>query len=249
MLKQGLIYAKEIFGAKKVSLGVFKDIALDEVWQCDFVRSMEEVVERNNEKEITERFSEKKMMRVKFLIVASILSLSLLNGCASDFSEGGSKVSSADESSEAGAGKNDATGAGEYKYDIEKAFPEDESLKEILEGKTMPVSVTYGLGGEGGYEQFTSKDPELISELITTFREMKIQEEVTDRDKMIFFDDAIEDYILVLDNGVQVMVTLDAGYVAYGENVQYLFESSKGLTKFKNEIRESGSAEDDGFTG
>lgn len=185
------------------------------------------------------------MMRVKFLIVASILSLSLLNGCASDFSEGGSKVSSADESSETGADKNDATGAGEYKYDIEKAFPEDESLKEILEGKTMPVSVTYGLGGEGGYEQFTSKDPELISELITTFREMKIQEEVTDRDKMIFFDDAIEDYIFVLDNGVQVMVTLDAGYVAYGENVQYLFESSKGLTKFKNEIRESGSAEDE----
>lgn len=43
MLKQGLIYAKEIFGAKKVSLGVFKDIALDEVekyqvlgeeWDC-----------------------------------------------------------------------------------------------------------------------------------------------------------------------------------------------------------------------
>ncbi|MBO5325290.1 MAG: GNAT family N-acetyltransferase, partial [Lachnospiraceae bacterium] len=25
MLKQGLIYAKEIFGAKKVSLGVFKN--------------------------------------------------------------------------------------------------------------------------------------------------------------------------------------------------------------------------------
>ena len=58
-----------------------------------------------------------------------------------------------------------------YQYEIEKVV-QDNAFSGILTGKKVPVEIRYGIGGEGGYEQYSTKDSGIISEYIEAFKEI-----------------------------------------------------------------------------
>ena len=62
-----------------------------------------------------------------------------------------------------------------YKYEIEKIV-QDNTFSDILTGKKVPVEIRYGIGGEGGYEQYSTKDSGIINKYIEAFKEIKIKE-------------------------------------------------------------------------
>ena len=47
------------------------------------------------------------------------------------------------------------------KYPITYVF-DDSHFVSIIEGEVLPVEIRHGLGGEGGYEQWSSRDSEMI---------------------------------------------------------------------------------------
>lgn len=70
------------------------------------------------------------------------------------------------------------------KYDIERVFTDD-TFKNIIEGKTKPVEIIVGFGGENGYEVFSTRDPAVIDKYINAFRDVRIEAEIKDKDKMM----------------------------------------------------------------
>ena len=85
------------------------------------------------------------------------------------------------------------TDSKESNYDIERVFTDD-TFKDIIEGNTKPVEIIVGFGGENGYDSFSTKDPAVIDEYINAFRNVTIEEEIKDKDKMISVADGIVDF-------------------------------------------------------
>ena len=125
----------------------------------------------------------------------------------------------------------------EATYDIESVF-DDPVIIQIMEGEIMPVEVRHGLGGEGGYSQDKSKDPEVIRAYIDAFRNLKIKEVKTDKNDFNYVMDAINDYIFILDEDSEVIISLDLNKYVIKDDKQYVFEHSKELSDLNELIAE-----------
>lgn len=72
----------------------------------------------------------------------------------------------------------------------------DDTFIHIIEGEIVPVEIKVGFGGENGYNQFSTKDSEMINEYIEAFKMVQIEQEIKDKDKMIFVADGIVEFQL-----------------------------------------------------
>ena len=121
-------------------------------------------------------------------------------------------------------------------YDIEKVFP-DPIFAQIVEGKIIPKEIRHGVGGEGGYIQYPSKDPEVINKYIEALKEFKIKEVIEDENEFKYTADAVNDYIFYLEDGRELLVSIDLNaYVLDMEKgIQYVLEFNKKLSDLNKE--------------
>lgn len=115
-------------------------------------------------------------------------------------------------------------------YDIEIPF-DDPLFCQIIDGEVIPVEVTHGIGGEGGYFQYKSNDPAIIEDYIKAFRNLKIEETITNEDDFVYIFDGINDYIFRLDGGTEVPISMDLSAYVIKDGTQYVFEYSEELNK------------------
>ena len=125
------------------------------------------------------------------------------------------------------------------KYDIERVFTDD-TFKNIIEGKTKPVEIIVGFGGENGYESFSTKDPAVIDEYINAFRNVTIEEEIKDKDKMIRVWDDIVDFTFKMDDETSITIGTDlVQYVTdYDRGIQYKLGNTDAIINLNRSIRE-----------
>ena len=118
----------------------------------------------------------------------------------------------------------------EEKYDIEYVFPDDTFIS-IVEGEQIPIEIIVGFGGENGYEQYSTKDPDTINEYIEALRSAHIKEEIDEQDKMISVADGIIDYTFVLEGDVKVTLGTDLSeYVTdRGRGIQFHLDNTNQL--------------------
>ena len=124
-------------------------------------------------------------------------------------------------------------------YDIERVFTDD-TFKNIIEGKTKLVEIIVGFGGENGYESFSTKDPAVIDEYINAFREVKIEEEIKDKDKMIYVADGIVDFTFKMDDETSITLGTDlVQYVTdYDRGIQFKLGNTDAIIDLNRSIRE-----------
>ena len=122
-------------------------------------------------------------------------------------------------------------------YDIEIAF-DDPVFMQIMEGEIVPVKVCHGLGGEGGYTQDWSEDPNMIDEYIYVFRNLKLEEVITDEKDFNRVFDGINDYIFELEDGTQVLISMDLNAYVIKDDKQYVFGYSQELHDLNELISE-----------
>ncbi len=108
----------------------------------------------------------------------------------------------------------------EYEYEIERVFPDDTFIS-IIEGNSLPKEIVVGFGGENGYEQFSTKDPAMIDEYINAFRNVIIEEEITDKDKMHYVADGIVDYTFIVNDETKITVGTDL--------TEYITDRNRGI--------------------
>ena len=127
----------------------------------------------------------------------------------------------------------------ESNYDIERVFTDD-TFKNIIEGKTEPVEIIVGFGGENGYEVFSTKDPAVIDEYIKAFRDVIIKEEIKDKDKMIYVADGIVDFTFKMDDETGITIGTDlVQYVTdYDRGIQFQLDNTDEIVNLNRSIRE-----------
>ncbi len=127
----------------------------------------------------------------------------------------------------------------ESNYDIERVFT-DETFQNIIEGKTKPVELIVGFGGENGYESFSTKDPAMIDEYINAFRKVKIEVEIDDKDKMEFVADGIVDFTFKMDDETSITIGTDlVKYVTdYDRGIQFQLSNTDEIINLNRSIRE-----------
>ena len=122
-------------------------------------------------------------------------------------------------------------------YEIEQAFPDDTFIS-IIEGKTIPIEIVVGFGGENGYEEFSTKDPAMIEEYINAFRNVVIEETITDKDKMHYVEDGIVDYTFIVNDETKITIGTDlTKYITYSDrgiqfrlgNTEQFYDLNKNL--------------------
>ncbi len=125
------------------------------------------------------------------------------------------------------------------KYDIERVF-RDDTFKNIIEGKTKPVEIIVGYGGENGYEGFSTRDPAVIDAYIDAFRNVTIEEEIKDKDKMIQVWDGIVDFTFKMDDETGITVGTDlVQYVTdYDRGIQFNLGNTDAIIDLNQSIRE-----------
>ena len=138
------------------------------------------------------------------------------------------------------AGCNDKKGESitKYKYEIEDAVS-DETFSSVIEGKLVPVEIKFGMGGESGYEQFSTKDSEMISAYIEALRAVRIKKVITDEEDMFLVNDGIEDYSFIMEDGTKTGFGTDLStYIMDRENnKQYVLDNTDELDKLNDKIR------------
>ncbi len=127
----------------------------------------------------------------------------------------------------------------ESNYDIERVFTDD-TFKNIIEGKTKPVEIIVGFGGENGYEVFSTGDPAVIDEYINAFRDVKIEEEIKDKDKMIYVADGIVDFTFKMDDETGITIGTDlVQYVTdHDRGIQFQLGNTDAIINLNRSIRE-----------
>ena len=131
------------------------------------------------------------------------------------------------------------TDSKESNYDIERVFTDD-TFKNIIEGKTKPVEIIVGFGGENGYDSFSTKDPAVIDEYINAFRNVTIEEEIKDKDKMISVADGIVDFTFKMDDETSITIGTDlVQYVTdYDRGIQFQLGNTDAIINLNRSIRE-----------
>ena len=124
-------------------------------------------------------------------------------------------------------------------YDIERVFTDD-TFKNIIEGNTKPVEIIVGLGGENGYEGFSTKDPAVIEEYINAFRNVTIEDETDDKDRMEFIMDGIVDFTFIIDDETSITIGTDlVQYVTdYDRGIQFHLGNTDAIINLNRSIRE-----------
>lgn len=122
------------------------------------------------------------------------------------------------------------------KYEIEAAC-NNQSLNDLLEGKTEPVKVIYGQGGEQGYIQYETEDEELITAYLDTLRNATIDEVITDPGEMGYTADANEDIIFITKEGEQILIAFDLQNKIHGNDAVYVLGNYKKLLSLNAEMR------------
>lgn len=126
----------------------------------------------------------------------------------------------------------------ETEYDIEKIYKNmNTDFVAILQGDTMPKEVIYGMGGEGGYRQWSSEDPQMITNFINALCNVKVEKELTDRDEFILIQDYMEDVIFTLQDDQQVQVSFDGGRYITLPNAQYVLSNLDDLYQLEKDIK------------
>ena len=130
------------------------------------------------------------------------------------------------------------TDSKESNYDIERVFTDD-TFKDIIEGNTKPVEIIVGVGGENGYDSFSTKDPAVIDEYINAFRNVTI-EEIKDKDKMISVADGIVDFTFKMDDETSITIGTDlVQYVTdYDRGIQFQLGNTDAIIYLNRSIRE-----------
>ena len=125
------------------------------------------------------------------------------------------------------------------KYDIERVFTDDTFIN-IIEGEITPVEIVVGFGGENGYELFPTKDPAMIAEYINAFRDVKIEKEIDDKEKMIFIADGIIDFTFIMDDESRITIGTDlVQYVTdIDRGIQFHLNNTDPIIDLNNRIRE-----------
>ncbi len=114
------------------------------------------------------------------------------------------------------------------KYDIEQVVG-DAVFSDIIEGKNVPVAFKYGIGGAGGYKQYATEDSEMIGAYIEALKEIRIKEEITDKEDWIVVFDGIEDYIFVMEDGTEIVIGTYLSTYVCDSDVEYVLEHNEGL--------------------
>lgn len=122
---------------------------------------------------------------------------------------------------------------------MEKVFP-NHAFSDILNGERIPVEIKYGTGGEGGYQQYSIKDPERIHEYIDALKEIKIKEVITNQDDMITVVDGIEDYIFILEDGTEIVLGTDCSTYVRDGDIEYVLDNNEKLLELNNLIQKIG---------
>ncbi len=122
--------------------------------------------------------------------------------------------------------------------DIEIPF-DDPTFIRIMKGEIVPVKVCHGLGGEGGYTQDWSEDPELVRAYIDALGNLKLEEVLTDEEEFHYVADGINDYIFVLEDDTEVLISLDLNAYVVKDDKQYVFGYSEELHNLNELIRET----------
>lgn len=89
------------------------------------------------------------------------------------------------------------------------------------EATVIETGIIVGFGGENGYEVFSTKDPAVIDEYINAFRDVRIEAEIKDKDKMIRVWDGIVDFTFKMDDETGITVGTDL--------VQYVTDYDRGI--------------------
>ena len=97
-----------------------------------------------------------------------------------------------------------------------------------------------GFGGENGYESFSTKDSSVIDEYINAFRVVKIEEEIKDKDKMIYITDGIIDFTFKMDDETSITLGTDlVQYVTdYDRGIQFKLGNTDAIIDLNRSIRE-----------
>ena len=116
------------------------------------------------------------------------------------------------------------TDSKESNYDIERVFTDD-TFKDII---------------EDGYDSFSTKDPAVIDEYINAFRNVTIEEEIKDKDKMISVADGIVDFTFKMDDETSITIGTDlVQYVTdYDRGIQFQLGNTDAIINLNRSIRE-----------
>jgi len=88
-----------------------------------------------------------------------------------------------------------------------------------------------------------SENPEIIQNYIEAFRNLKIKEIYTDEEEFTYTADGINDYIFTLEDGSEVLISLDLSKYTIKDGKQYVYEYSEELQELNKKIAEPESAE------
>lgn len=121
------------------------------------------------------------------------------------------------------------------KYPITYVF-DNSQFMSIIDGEVLPVEIRHGLGGEGGYEQWSSRDSEMIDRYIDVLRGLEIKREITDKNGFVNVADAINDYIFCLDDGTEILISMDLNAYVKKDDKQYEFKYSDDLHALNKEL-------------
>ena len=123
------------------------------------------------------------------------------------------------------------------KYDIEQVVG-DAVFSDIIEGKIVPVAFKYGIGGAGGYKQYATEDSEMIGAYIEALKEIRIKEEITDKEDWIVVFDGIEDYIFVMEDGTEIVIGTYLSTYVCDSDVEYVLGHNEGLLELNRMLCE-----------
>lgn len=124
-------------------------------------------------------------------------------------------------------------------YEI-KTVLDDDIFIRIIDGEMIPVEIKYGIGEEGGYTQYSTKDPETINEYIEAFRMVHISKIITNKDEMIFVTDGIQDYTFVMEDGTEITLGTDLNLYVFDKNRnrEFILENTEKLNELNRMLLE-----------
>ena len=126
-------------------------------------------------------------------------------------------------------------GQSSVEYDIEKVF-HNQKFSDVICGKTIPVEIKFGVGGEAGYIQYSTNDPEMIREYTEAFKEIQIKEEITSQEDRIVIFDGIEDYTFVFEDGTEICVSTYLSTYVNDSDIEYVLGNNEKLRQLNARI-------------
>ena len=122
-------------------------------------------------------------------------------------------------------------------YDIDSIIYSDPLFIQIIEGHEIPEKVIYGMGGEGGYEEYTSSDTGVINGFIEALRSISIKSIITDPEQISYTADGIKDFTFVLEDGRKVIFNLDTFSRIHINEVVYELNNTMELVEMCQQIQ------------